>query len=223
MILPIYIMAPSTKILRILKPIDGPRMTSIIIVRDAHIVVEEVTQLINVIDYMIFHQTTKGENSLLTMSLQLKRQMRVRRLQIERSLNSLLVLVWPKNNITLSWILQQSQSQSQLAATLSTEHHNISNTSTSIICNLKSIPKFVLWILDSGVTDHISSSLENFVTYRIIPDIPIKLTNGTIVYANIKGTIIFSTTFILHNVQYTLRFNFNLISVSQLVKIWLFH
>jgi len=93
MILPIYIMAPSTKILRILKPIDGPRMTSIIIVRDAHIVVEEVTQLINVIDYMIFHQTTKGENSLLTMSLQLKRQMRVRRLQIERSLNSLLVLV----------------------------------------------------------------------------------------------------------------------------------
>jgi len=40
-------------------------MTSI---RDAHIVVEEVTQLINVMDYMVLlHQTTKGENSLLTM------------------------------------------------------------------------------------------------------------------------------------------------------------
>jgi len=57
-------------------------------------------------------------------------------------------------------------------------------------------------------------SLENFVTYRIIPDIPIKLLNGTTVYANI--TIIFSTTFILHNVLYIPRFNFNLISVSQL-------
>jgi len=36
------------------------------------------------------------------------------------------------------------------------------------------------------------------------------------VYANIKGTIIFSTTFIMHNVLYIPGFNFNLISVSQL-------
>jgi len=55
-----------------------------------------------------------------------------------------------------------------------------------------------------------------FTTYRIIPDISIKLPNETIVYVNIKGTIIFSTTFILHNVLYIPGFNFNLISVSQL-------
>jgi len=48
-------MVPSIEILRILKPRDGPRMTIIIIVRDAHIVVEEVTQLINVIAYTVFH------------------------------------------------------------------------------------------------------------------------------------------------------------------------
>ena len=71
-------------------------------------------------------------------------------------------------------------------------------------------------ILDSSVIDHINSSLENFATYRIIPDIPIKLPNGTIVYANIKGTFIFFITFILHNVLYIPGFNFNLISGSQL-------
>jgi len=73
---------------------DGPRMTSIIIIRNAHIVVEEVTQLMNVIAYMVFHQTKKGEeNSLLIMLLQSKPQMRVRHLQTKRSLNSLLALV----------------------------------------------------------------------------------------------------------------------------------
>jgi len=86
-------MVPSTEILRILKPRDGPRITSIIIVRVAHIVVEEVTHLMNVIAYMVFHQTTKGKNSLLTMPLQLKRKMRVRRLQSRRNLRSLLALV----------------------------------------------------------------------------------------------------------------------------------
>jgi len=108
--------------------------------------------------------------------------------------------------------------QSQLAATPNIEHHahHISNASTCIICNLRSLPRFVFWILDSGATDHISSSLENFATYRIILDIPINLPNGFIVYENIKGTIIFSTTFIIHNVLYILRFNFKLISVSQL-------
>ena len=70
----------STKILRILKLRDGPRMKSIIIVKNAHIVVEEVTQLINVIAYIDFHQTTKGENFLLPMLLQSKLQMRVRHL-----------------------------------------------------------------------------------------------------------------------------------------------
>jgi len=75
---------------------------------------------------------------------------------------------------------------------------------------------FVYWILDSGVTDHINSSLENFATYRIIFYIPIKLPNGITIHANIKGTIIFFITFILHNVLYIPRFNFNLISVSQL-------
>ena len=106
--------------------------------------------------------------------------------------------------------------QSQLAATPNTEHHHIFNTSTSIIYNLRSLPKSVLWILNSGATNHISSSLDNFATYRIIPDVPIKLPNGTTVYTNIKGTIIFSTTFIMHNVLNIPGFNFNLISVSQL-------
>ena len=55
--------------------------------------VDEVTQLMKVIAYMVFHQTTEGENFLLTMSLQLKRQMRMRHLETKRNLSSLLVLV----------------------------------------------------------------------------------------------------------------------------------
>jgi len=106
--------------------------------------------------------------------------------------------------------------QSQLVVTPSTEHHHISKTSTGIICNLRSLPKSVLWILDLGATYHISSYLENFVVYRTIPYVFIKLPNETTVYPNIKGTIIFSTTFIMHNVLYIPGFNFNLIPVSQL-------
>ena len=75
-----------------------------LIIRHAHIVVDEVTQLMKVIAYMVFHQTTEGENFLLTMSLQLKRQMRMRHLETKRNLSSLLVLVWTKSNITLSWL-----------------------------------------------------------------------------------------------------------------------
>jgi len=93
MIIPVYIMVPSIEILIILKQRDGPRMTIIIIVRYAHIVVGDVTQLINVIACTIFHQTTKGENYLLTMSLQLKRQMRMRHLQTKMNPSSLLALV----------------------------------------------------------------------------------------------------------------------------------
>jgi len=63
------IIVSSTKILIILSR-DGLRMTSITVVRNAHIVVEEATQLMNVTIYMVFHQTTtKRENHRLTMSL----------------------------------------------------------------------------------------------------------------------------------------------------------
>jgi len=191
-------------------------MTNIIIVRDAHIVVEEVIQLVNVIDYMVFHQINyKRRKFFVRNATAIKKENESDALtnQKECQQSSSFSLTKEQYNSLLTPL---QQSQSQLAATPSTEHHYISNTSTCIICNLKSLPKFVLWILDSGATNHISSSIENFATYRIIPDILIMLPNGTIVYANIKGTITFSTTFILHNVLYIPGFNFNLISVSQL-------
>jgi len=66
-------MVPSTKILKILKPRDGSRMTSIIIVRHAHIVVEEVTQLMNVIAYMVFHQNYKRRNFFVNNATTIKK------------------------------------------------------------------------------------------------------------------------------------------------------
>jgi len=169
-------MVPSTEILRILKPRDGPRMTSIIIVRNAHIVVEQVTQLMNIIAYIVFHQTTKGEKFFVNNVTIIKKTNESETLtnQKESHQPSSFSLTKEQYNFLLT-LLQQSQ----LAATPSIEHHHISNTSTCIICNLRSLPKFVLWVLDSGATDHISSSLENFATYRTIPDILIKLPNGT--------------------------------------------
>ena len=177
--------------------------------------IEEVTQLINIIACTVFHQTTKGEKFYVNVKnvIAIKKANENETLtnQKESQQSSSFTLNKEQYNCLLA-LLQQAQ----LAATPSNEHHHISNTSTGIICNLRSLPKSVLWILDSGVSDHISSSLDKFATYKIISDVPIKLPNGTTVYANIKGTIIFSTTFILHNVLYIPGFNFNLISVSHL-------
>jgi len=142
-------------------------MTNIIIVRDAHIVVEEVTQLINVIDYG-FPPNYKRRKFLVNNVTAIKKANESEALtnQKESQQSSSFSLTKEQYNSFLT-LLQQSQSQ--LTATPSTEHHHISNTSTGIICNLKSLPKSVIWILDSGATDHISLSLENFARYGIIP------------------------------------------------------
>ena len=55
-----------------------------------------------------------------------------------------------------------------------------------------------------------------FSSYHKIKPIQIKLPNGSQVEAHIRGTILFSPTFILFNVLYVPNFNYNLVSVSQL-------
>ncbi|XP_025983417.1 uncharacterized protein LOC114385294 [Glycine soja] len=73
------------------------------------------------------------------------------------------------------------------------------------------------WILDSGATDHVSSSLTNFHSYHQINPITVKLPNGHLVYATHLGTVQLSTFITLIDVLYVPSFTFNLISISKLV------
>ena len=73
------------------------------------------------------------------------------------------------------------------------------------------------WTLDSGATDHITSSLKWFQYFSKIKPITIKLPNGSSVISQYSGTICFSSSLILHNVLYVLDFTFNLISISRLI------
>ena len=45
------------------------------------------------------------------------------------------------------------------------------------------------WIIDSGATDHICSSLTYFTSYRQIDPIYVKLPNGNQVIANYSGRV----------------------------------
>lgn len=72
------------------------------------------------------------------------------------------------------------------------------------------------WILDSGATDHVSSSLANFSSYVSINPILFKLPIGQEVLATHSGVVKFSYSFLLTNVLYIPYFTFNLISISKL-------
>ena len=73
------------------------------------------------------------------------------------------------------------------------------------------------WILDSGATDHITSSLKWFENYAQIEPITIKLPNGSSVLSKYSGTVCFSPSLVIHNVLYVPNFTFNLISISKLI------
>nr|KYP76671.1 Copia protein [Cajanus cajan] len=74
------------------------------------------------------------------------------------------------------------------------------------------------WFLDSGATDHVSSSLAYFTSYSLIKPIIVHLPNGQEVLATHLGLVKFSKTLFLYDVLYTPSFTFNLISISKLVS-----
>ncbi|WVZ02380.1 hypothetical protein V8G54_023186 [Vigna mungo] len=73
------------------------------------------------------------------------------------------------------------------------------------------------WILDAGVTDHVSNSLQFFTSYHAITPTTINLPNGHCVIATHAGTVHLTSTFSLVDVLYIPSFTFNLISLSKLV------
>ncbi|WVZ03156.1 hypothetical protein V8G54_023962 [Vigna mungo] len=73
------------------------------------------------------------------------------------------------------------------------------------------------WILDSGATDHVVSSLKYFHSYDPIKPVTINLPNGITTNANHKGTIKLCDTICLADVLYIPDFSYNLISISKMV------
>jgi len=72
--------------------------------------------------------------------------------------------------------------------------------------------------VDSGATDHISCSLNNFQVFSKIKPIHIHLPNGSIVTSHYAGTVHFAPNFIIYNVLYVPDFNFNLFSISKFLS-----
>jgi hypothetical protein len=87
---------------------------------------------------------------------------------------------------------------------------------SSLICSVKSHSS--AWILDSGASDHICSSIHWFTSFYSIPLVHVKLPTGNSVTVHHAGSIMFSPTLSIHHVQYSPIFNLNLISVNKLCK-----
>ena len=78
------------------------------------------------------------------------------------------------------------------------------------------ISSFSSWIIDSGVTDHICSSLTYFTSYHQIDPFYVKLPNGNQVIANYSGSVFLKQNHVINHVLYILCFTFNLLLVTKL-------
>jgi len=81
----------------------------------------------------------------------------------------------------------------------------------------KFLSSFNYWILDSGTTDHICSSLTHFTSYHQIIPISVKLPNGNQVITNYFRSIFINQDNVLDNVLYIPNFTFSLLSVAKLI------
>ena len=86
--------------------------------------------------------------------------------------------------------------------------------SAALVCH-HSNPCF--WIIDSGATDHMTSSPSLFSVYKpCAGNQKIKITDGSLLAIAGKGSIILSLTLTLHNVLHVPNLSCNLLSISKL-------
>ena len=86
---------------------------------------------------------------------------------------------------------------------------------------LSTLPSFLpndAWIIDSGASSHVCSDLHMFTTLTHVSSVSVSFPNGTRVPITHTGTIHISASLILYNVLHVPDFQFNLISVSCLVR-----
>lgn len=66
----------------------------------------------------------------------------------------------------------------------------------------------LIWILDSGASDHVCPNIKLFSTIHLINPLSVKFPNGTTILAYYSGSVEFSDTLHLHNVLLHLHFFF---------------
>jgi len=104
---------------------------------------------------------------------------------------------------TLLTLLQESKSSDNV----SNQIFGIPSNRTTHTGN-KFLSSFISWIIDSGATDHICSSLSHFTSYHQINPIFLKLPNGNQVFANYSRSIFINQDHVLDNVLYIPNFTF---------------
>lgn len=75
----------------------------------------------------------------------------------------------------------------------------------------------IYWVINTGVTHHITPNLSNFTSYSYFSPINMKLPNGNLVLTNVAGTVYLSNNLSLTQVYYIPTFNVNLISTAKLI------
>jgi len=118
----------------------------------------------------------------------------------------------PKQYQTLLTLIQPSKSSDNVSNQIS----GIPSNTTTHTGN-KFLSSFSSWIINSGATNYICSSLSHFTSYHQINPIPVKLPNGNQVFANYSGSVFINQDHVLDNVLYIPNFTFNLLSVAKLI------
>lgn len=72
------------------------------------------------------------------------------------------------------------------------------------------------WILDSGATEHVASSLSWFISYQHVQGMFVSLLDKYVLTVPYIRMVKFSHTLVLHNVLFVPEFTYNLISASKL-------
>nr|KYP70921.1 Retrovirus-related Pol polyprotein from transposon TNT 1-94 [Cajanus cajan] len=132
----------------------------------------------------------------------------------------------PQQYQVLMDLIQQCTNDSSASPSPSTNHiHSVSSCSTQpspppgTVSSISTHTQIsTSWVIDSGATDHVSSSLSNFFTYNSINPITVKLPTGQHVLATHAGVVKFTDTFYLTDVLFIPEFKYNLISISKLVS-----
>ncbi|CAJ2632157.1 unnamed protein product [Trifolium pratense] len=120
-------------------------------------------------------------------------------------------------------IIHLLQNNLTSTTTKSPQQHATANSVLSQSASIHSISspqmgkQVVLWIMDTGATDHITHSLQNFTSYKNISPFTMALPNGHKTIATISGTVKISSSITLSNVYYIPSFNVNLISATKLL------
>lgn len=74
------------------------------------------------------------------------------------------------------------------------------------------------WVIDSGVSHHVTHEKDLYVEYRSLDRIFVKLPNGVTVKIEGIGFLQLIDSLALHNILYIPKFIFNLLTVSVITK-----